>query len=293
MVKSMTAFGRGESRNDTFEAVAEIRSVNSKILDLQIRLPAAYAPLEERVKPLVAQRLARGRVEIRLQLTDTALEEAAFEVDWSRAVAYRKAVEALKERLDLPGELTLEWLAHMSGVLRPAEPPQDMTLRWPIMEEALNRALDGLETMRLREGEALAADFHARLEHVEQVLARIAQASEGQVARYQERLRLRIAELTAGEIELDPTRVAQEVAILADKSDIAEELVRAASHIRQFRAIMASGEPAGRQLNFLLQEFNREFNTMGSKAADSAVAHMVVDVKSELEKLREQVQNIE
>jgi uncharacterized protein (TIGR00255 family) len=293
MVKSMTAFGRGESRNDTFEAVAEIRSVNSKILDLQIRLPAAYAALEERIKPLVAQRLTRGRVEIRLQLSDTALEEAAFEVDWPRVAAYCKAVGELKQRLDLPGELTLEWLAHVGGVLRPADPPQDMALRWPIMEEALGCALEGLEAMRLREGEALAADFNQRLERVEQLLQRIAQASAGQVARYQERLRLRIAELIGGQIELDATRVAQEAAILADKSDIAEELVRATSHIRQFRAIMAAGEPAGRQLNFLLQEFNREFNTMGSKAADSAVAHMVVEVKSELEKIREQVQNIE
>jgi uncharacterized protein (TIGR00255 family) len=293
MVKSMTAFGRGESRGATLEVVVEVRSVNSKFLDLQVRLPAAYTALEERIKPVVAQRLTRGRVDVRFQLTDTAPEVGAFEVDWVRARAYAEAVGRLREELDLSGELRLEWLAQVGGVLRPAEPPQDTAARWPVMEEALVRALEALETMRAREGEALAADFHQRLDRIEDLRARIAQASEGQVERYAERLRTRIAELTGGQTPLDPARVAQEAAILADRSDIAEELVRAASHIRQFRAIMAAAEPAGRQLNFLLQEFNREFNTMGSKAADSAVAHMVVEAKSELEKIREQVQNIE
>lgn len=293
MVKSMTAFGRGESRGATLEVVVEVRSVNSKFLDLQVRLPAAYTALEERIKPVVAQRLTRGRVDVRFQLSDTAPEVGAFEVDWARARAYAEAVGRLREELGLPGELTLEWLAQVGGVLRPAEASPDLAARWPVMEEALVRALEALETMRAREGEALAADFHQRLDRIDDLRARIAQASEGQVERYAERLRTRIAELTGGQAPLDPARVAQEAAILADRSDIAEELVRAASHIRQFRAIMAADEPAGRQLNFLLQEFNREFNTMGSKAADSAVAHMVVEAKSELEKIREQVQNIE
>jgi len=293
MVKSMTAFGRGESRGATLEVVVEVRSVNSKFLDLQVRLPAAYTALEERIKPVVAQRLTRGRVDVRFQLGDTAPEVGAFEVDWARARAYAEAVGRLREELGLPGELTLEWLAQVGGVLRPAEASPDLAARWPVMEEALVRALEALETMRAREGEALAADFHQRLDRIDDLRARIAQASEGQVERYAERLRTRIAELAGGQAPLDPARVAQEAAILADRSDIAEELVRAASHIRQFRAIMAADEPAGRQLNFLLQEFNREFNTMGSKAADSAVAHMVVEAKSELEKIREQVQNIE
>jgi uncharacterized protein (TIGR00255 family) len=293
MVKSMTAFGRGESRGATLEVVVEVRSVNSKFLDLLVRLPAAYTALEERIKPVVAQRLTRGRVDVRFQLGDTAPEVGAFEVDWARARAYAEAVGRLREELGLPGELTLEWLAQVGGVLRPAEASPDLAARWPVMEEALVRALEALETMRAREGEALAADFHQRLDRIDDLRARIAQASEGQVERYAERLRTRIAELAGGQAPLDPARVAQEAAILGDRSDIAEELVRAASHIRQFRAIMAADEPAGRQLNFLLQEFNREFNTMGSKAADSAVAHMVVEAKSELEKIREQVQNIE
>ena len=178
-------------------------------------------------------------------------------------------------------------------MLRPAAAAADAERLWPAIEAGLRRALDELEAMRRREGEHLARDLLARLAQVDAALKDIAARSEGLTVLIQQRLKERMALITRGVVEIDPTRLAQEAAFLADRSDISEEIVRAQSHLRQCRDTMDSAEPAGRKLNFLLQELNREFNTMGSKIGDADAAHRVVDVKSQLEKIREQVQNIE
>ncbi|MFZ7124638.1 MAG: YicC/YloC family endoribonuclease [Desulfobacterales bacterium] len=293
MIKSMTAFAQAKSQAEDFETTVEIRTYNSRFLDLNLRLPAAYAALEDRIKQQVQDRLSRGRVEIRLQLRETDPLASAFEVDEVRAKGYADALGRLKSALGLSGEVTVDMVAAVGDVIRPVEVERDLDARWPALEAVVDAAIDELEAMRLREGASLEADCRSRLEHIEAMLDQIEALSDGLLAIYQERLQQRVSALVGDSVEIDPARLAQEAAILAEKSDISEEIVRARSHIAQFRTIMASGDSAGRKLNFLLQEFNREFNTMGSKTTRSEVAHRVVDVKSEVEKIREQIQNIE
>jgi uncharacterized protein (TIGR00255 family) len=211
----------------------------------------------------------------------------------STSIAYLEALRRLQRELKLTGDLTLDLLIGAGGIIKPTEAEQDLEPIWSIVRPCLEEALAAANRMRQREGEALSADFRQRLETIERHLKHIGMASAGLLEIYQTKLRERIQALTRGSVEIDPGRIAQEAAFLADRSDISEELVRAASHLEQFRRILDQPEPAGRKLNFLLQEFNREFNTMGAKTSQSAVAHRVVDVKCELEKIREQVQNIE
>lgn len=199
----------------------------------------------------------------------------------------------MQDALHLPGDVTLDVLIGAGGIIKPAEADRDLDPVWAVVGECLEDALASLNRMRQREGEALAADFGQRLEIIEKHLRTIEKASEGMLAVYQAKLRERIDVLTQGQVEIDPGRLAQEAAFLADRSDISEEIVRAASHLEQFRRILEGDAPAGRKLNFLLQEFNREFNTMGAKTTRTEVAHRVVELKCELEKIREQVQNVE
>lgn len=293
MIKSMTAYAAAERRSEAATVSVEIRTVNSRYLDLTLRLPALLQPLEERVKSRIGGRIARGRVEVRVQVEDPSEAAAAFEVDETKAAAYRRALDDLKNRFDLPGEVSLEMMAGVPGMIRLTEAETDVEPVWAVTAEALDAALDDLEAMRRKEGAFTAADLAERLDAIEAAIDQIAAESEGLLDHYRDRLSTRIAALTRGLVEIDPSRIAQEAAFLADRSDISEEISRARSHVAQFRAILADGEPAGRKLNFLLQEFNREFNTMGSKTGSTDVSHIVVQLKSELEKIREQVQNIE
>jgi uncharacterized protein (TIGR00255 family) len=203
------------------------------------------------------------------------------------------ALTELKDGLSLKNDITVDHLLNVGGMIRPVETVDDSEAIWLTLKECLDRTLDDIEIMRGKEGDFIADDLNARLEFIETCLAEIKADSTSLTDQYQERLKERIAALTREAIELDPARLAQEVAYLADKSDISEELVRAASHVKQFRNIMGSIEPGGRKLNFLLQELHREFNTIGSKIGHADIAHRVVDVKAELEKIREQIQNVE
>jgi uncharacterized protein (TIGR00255 family) len=293
MIKSMTGYAAAALAAEGSAVSIEIRTVNSRSLDIALRVSPADTGLEERVRGLVSGRLARGRVEVRLQIGPAPGEAGAVEVDMVRARAVMAALSRLREEFALTAEPTLELLVGCGGVLRTAEAAADPERLWPVIEAGLKQALDELEAMRRREGEHLARDLQARLDQVAAALKEIAARSEGLTAIHQQRLKERMALITRGAVEIDPTRLAQEAAFLADRADISEEIVRAESHLGQCRGIMNSAEPAGRKLNFLLQELNREFNTMGSKIADADAAHRVVDVKSELEKIREQVQNIE
>jgi len=293
MVNSMTAYARAESRSEQYEAAAEIRSYNSKNLDIALHMARPYLPLEERIKAAVGAHIHRGRVELRIDIKVLKDDEQSFDVDWARARAYRGALQELQDTLHLPGDVTLDVLIGAGGIIKPAEADRDLDPVWAVVGECLEDALASLNRMRQREGEALAADFGQRLEIIENHLRTIEKASEGMLAVYQAKLRERIDVLTQGQVEIDPGRLAQEAAFLADRSDISEEIVRAASHLEQFRRILEGDAPAGRKLNFLLQEFNREFNTMGAKTTRTEVAHRVVELKCELEKIREQVQNVE
>lgn len=293
MIKSMTAYAAAERSSDAAAAFVEIRTVNSRHLDLTLRLPTLLQPLEERVKSMISDRIARGRVEVRVQIEDRSEAAIAFEVDQDKAAAYRDALRDLQTRFDLPGEVSLEMMAGAPGMIRLKESKADAEPVWAVTAEALSAALDDLESMRKKEGAFMAEDFAARLAAIEADIDRIAAQSDGLLEHYRDRLSNRIGALTQGMVEIDPARIAQEAAFLADRSDISEEITRARSHAEQFRAMLSDGEPAGRKLNFLLQEFNREFNTMGSKTGSTDVSHIVVRLKSELEKIREQVQNVE
>ena len=292
MIKSMTAYAKAENKG-AVSINLEIRSYNNRYLDLVLRLPQQYLPLEERIKTAVVEKIARGRVELKMQITSEPSEAISFEVNRPKAVAYYQALEQLRDELKIKAPVALEQIAAVSDIIKPVETELQLDQIWPVVHGCLAKALADLEQMRTREGEYIAADIGGRIRQIQQWLTDIGKQSSDLVNRYRQRLTERITALTEGIVSIDADRIAQEAAILADRSDITEELVRAGSHLAQFVEVMKSGEPAGRKLNFLLQELNREFNTMGSKTDKSSVAHLVVAVKAEIEKIREQVQNIE
>ncbi len=289
----MTAYAGAEKTAQQLSVSIEMRSYNSRHFDVAIRLPHGYLELEEKIKILVAQKIARGRIEIKVQITDEAEEAYLFEANAPKARAYHQALLQLCEQLNIDPKISLELLVGAGGMITPLEVDRDMAVIWPVVKDCLSSATDDLVAMRKREGDFIAQDIIGRLNHIEKMLELIKAESKDLLNHYQERLKERILVLTKEMIEIDPTRIAQEAAFLASRSDIAEEIVRAESHIDHFRTIMNSAEPAGRKFNFLLQELNREFNTMGSKTEKANVSHMIVEIKSELEKIREQVQNIE
>ncbi len=293
MIKSMTGFAAAETIAGDIAVTADIRSYNSRHLDVVLRLPASCTALEDRIKSLVAERIVRGRVELKVQIKDRSEAAAGYEIDRPRAQAIHAVLGQLKREFDLSGDISLELMVAVGGIIQPVENVNDIESLWSLITECLRRCLDDLETMRKNEGDFIAADLTARLNDIEACIGQIKNDSDDLPNQYQERLKERIAALIRETVEIDPGRIAQEAAFLADRSDISEEIVRAASHIRQFRQIMRSKEPAGRKLNFLLQELHREFNTIGSKVGHADTSHRVVEVKSELEKIREQIQNVE
>jgi uncharacterized protein (TIGR00255 family) len=289
----MTAFARAEKKTDNTAVNIEVRTYNSRYLDIVVRLPQQYLPLEEKIKSIISVNVSRGRVELKLQITDESAEAVAFEVNRVKAAAYHRALMQLKDELNLAAPIGLEHISGVGDIIKPVEVAQALDQTWQIIESCLHQALTDLNAMRTKEGAFIAGDIEKRINFISRSLKRIEQESTGLLDHSRDRLMARIAALTKGIADIDPDRIAQEAAILADRSDITEETVRAASHLKQFTAVMGSDAPAGRKLNFLLQELNREFNTIGSKTEKSLVSHVVVDVKSELEKIREQVQNIE
>ena len=293
MLKSMTAYANEEKIEGELSVGAEIRSYNSRFLDISLRLPSGFATLEEKVKSLIAAHLTRGRVELRIWIKDASEKACVYEVDSVKANAYVSALRMLREGLNLPGEVTLDHLMSVPGIVQKVENSQAAESYWPLIADCLTQALTTLDQMRREEGRHIGEDFAQRLNYMEEQVDRIEKTTQGMLDHYRDKLQARIEALTKGIVEIDPMRIAQEAALMADRSDISEEIVRARSHIAQFKAGMQGQEPAGRTLNFLLQEFNREFNTMGSKVGQADLSHIVVGLKAEIEKLREQVQNIE
>jgi uncharacterized protein (TIGR00255 family) len=249
-------------------------------------------PLEGQVRNLLKQRISRGRLEVAVQLEDTSSGEQKLELDLVLARDIYSALKSLQETLGLPGEIRLETLANFRDLFVRKEMELDLDKEWVSLRTALENALTNLEQMRQNEGLNLKGDFLNRLQTVEGLAQRIAAQSPLALKACRDRLAERVAELSGG-LEIDPGRLAQEVAYLAERSDITEELVRLKSHLSQFREILDRPEPMGRKMEFLLQEFNREANTIGSKASDAGISYLTVEIKSELEKMREQVQNVE
>jgi uncharacterized protein (TIGR00255 family) len=293
MIKSMTAYARAEEQAEATSVSIEIRAYNSRYLDVVLRMPQAYLVLEDKIKAVTAETVKRGRVEIRLNTVETAETATEFEIDTSKAIAYHHALTRLKDTLKLEAAIGLEQITGCGDIIKPVSVPKEIDQGWPLIEDCLRRALADLDAMRIKEGDFIGKDITGRIDDISRSLVFIEKESTGLLAHYQSRLKDRIKALTEGIVEIDPVRISQEAALLADRSDITEEIVRAASHLKQFSRIADGEQPAGRKLNFLLQELNREFNTIGSKTEKTAVSHTVVDVKAELEKIREQLQNVE
>ena len=271
----------------------EIRSLNRRYLEIAVRAPREFLPLEERIKKLVAANISRGRVEVVVIVRSTSESVSDIEVNLPLAKAYYDALSRLGRDLGIEGEVGLKNLLAMEGIITVTEPEVDLDQTWAVLLSCMQDALAVIDTMRIAEGEAIRREFDKRLQLVEAGLSEVRRLAPSVLSEYQRRLHERLSLLTEGKVELDPNRLAQEAAFLVDKSDITEEIVRSESHLQQFRTIIESDGPKGRALDFLLQELNREVNTMGSKAGDAQLSHTVVNLKSELEKIREQVQNLE
>ncbi len=293
MIKSMTAFGRAEKTAEGTSYTVEMRCVNRRYCEISVRMPHQLAALEERIKKQVAARVLRGRVDVVVKVKDGAEKNPEIEVNLPLAKAYYRALSKLNETLETGEKVGLQTLLSLEGIITAVEAEVDLEKTWSALSSCIDEALKGVDAMRISEGHALYHDFEKRLQSIGDSLSRIKELAPSVLSEYHSRLKERVTVLTDGNVELDPARLAQEAAFLADKSDITEEIVRAESHLKQFRTIMESEGAVGRALDFLLQELNREVNTIGSKAGDAELSHMVVGLKSELEKIREQVQNVE
>jgi uncharacterized protein (TIGR00255 family) len=291
MIRSMTGFGAGHGAAGAEAVDVEVRSVNHKFCEVKVRLPRELAALELDAARLVKERLARGGVDVSIRRAGPA-GGLAPRVDLALAEAYARAFDELRARLGLAVGPTLADVAGAEGVLRLEEPALDLEAARTALRDALGDALDALLAMRAREGEALARDLAGRLDAVEGLVARAAALVPQTVEHHRTRLAERVQELTRG-VPLDPARLAQEVAVLADRTDVTEEVTRLRSHLAQARALLGGGEPAGRKLDFLVQEMHREVNTIGSKSQSAEIAAIVVIAKAEVERMREQVQNVE
>ncbi|MGQ9693330.1 MAG: YicC/YloC family endoribonuclease [Thermodesulfobacteriota bacterium] len=292
MIKSMTGYGRGEWTNENKRVEVEIKSFNHRYCDVQIHLPRRLNSFEGQVRQLVKQRVSRGRIEVSVQIDDASLAEQRLEVDLDLAKDYLLGLRMLQEKLNLPGEINLETFINFREIFTRKEVEPNLEKEWALLQGAIEEALISLDKMRQEEGAILAQDFHQRQQTIEELVRHIEERAPLALKAYHQRLSQKVQEFCLGE-QIDEARLAQEIAYLAERSDISEELVRMKSHLHQFRQMLGRTEPMGRKLEFILQEINREANTIAAKASDAETAQLVVEIKSELEKMREQVQNVE
>jgi len=292
----MTGFGRGVVEGDGVAFEVEIRSVNHRHLDVRLRLPKGCGDVEGELRERIARRVSRGKLEVSVTIPERALARPQVEVDFGVVARYLELSTELKQRYWIAGDLDLGTLLRLPEVVRTVEPTRAEGSMDTELFAAVDEALDALLEMRLSEGGALERDLRVRLARVEELVSSIEERSREVVASAKERLARRVAELRQDVGPLDEARLHQEVVLAADRLDITEEVVRSRSHVRQFEKVLdeaEQGTPVGRKLDFLLQEMGREANTMGSKGNDASVAHFVVELKTECERIREQVQNIE
>jgi uncharacterized protein (TIGR00255 family) len=292
MLKSMTGFGRGEGETTLGKVFVETRSVNHRYCDINIKLPKRLTPFETRIKEIIRDQVSRGRIDIFLKLENLGEENVQLSVDLHLAEKYYQALQSLKESLHLKDKITLELIAGAKDVITVKEETGDLEPFWQEVLPILKRSFQDLDNMKRSEGGTLAKDLHQRLERIAQQLEEIKHLFPSRLEAYQNRLHERVRSLLGG-IDVDLSRFQQEVALLAERTDITEEIVRAGSHLSQFVTLLKAEEPVGRKMDFLLQEIHREVNTVSAKTNDAGISQRVVEIKAELEKIREQVQNIE
>jgi uncharacterized protein (TIGR00255 family) len=293
LIRSMTAYGRGEHSEGDTAFTAELKSLNNRYRDIILRIPKTFQALEDEIRSQIASKVRRGRIEVSIQMEKNAAEaEYDLELNLPLVRSLIQIFEELNERFGLDDKIAPETLCQMRDVILYKPHDVDIDKARPALQEVLRLALDSLDKMRMVEGQAIEADFLKRLKLIEAYLDDIEQSAPTMIEAYQKRLKEKIQNISQ-DVELDESRLMQEVAILADRCDITEEIVRLRSHLKQFQSYMSVDDSIGRRLDFLIQEINREVNTISSKTFDSSISAKVVEIKGELEKLREQVQNVE
>jgi len=292
-MKSMTGYGKAMVAGDDFSVSVDLKTVNNRFLDIHLRVGSELASLEPSIKKRITSRLSRGRVDVTVSMERVA--QIAYEINRPLIAGYVTALKQLQQDFNIAGDLDINVIARIPGALQPARNGIDDRITGAL-ERALDQALDELEKMREQEGEALKKELRERVQKIEALVPIIEASAAGLADAYRLRLQKRIGELLnrGGQvIEIDPVRLAQEVAYLADRSDVSEEMVRLRSHLSQFQEALDAAGDAGKMLDFLLQELNREANTTLSKSTDLAIKEAGLAIKAEVEKLREQVQNVE
>ena len=292
MLKSMTGYGKGEASALQGSFIVEIRSVNHRYGEVSVKMPRGFMSLENEVKRLVSSVLKRGKIDVIVQWEEVISSENITQIDVAAARGYREAFSRLADELQLAREIPLALITAQKGVMKEAASSIDAAELQPLLLLAVQSASTAIDAMRTREGDALAIDLAARRRQVSEWCGKIGGRGPQVVAEYRQKLKARLDQLLDG-IEMDEARLIQEIAIMADRSDITEELVRLASHFSQFDETLRLSEPVGRKLDFLMQEMNREVNTIGSKSSDVEITTLVIKIKAEMEKMREQVQNVE
>jgi len=293
MIRSMTGYGRGEVRSAAGTLTVEIRSVNNRYLDVQIKMPRSLAILEPRVKKMVQDGFFRGRLDVFISRSGAEANPVRFVLDAQLAGQYLAVLNELKARFSLPGDVDLSMVAGIQDVVAREEIGEDLEDMWRVLSGGITQSMTALRSMREDEGAALVRDITERLASIEVLSAKIRSRLPETIEYARKRMTDALERILNDRV--DPQRIAQEIAILAERTDVSEELTRLASHLVQFRSMVsdAPGDAVGRKLDFLLQEMGREANTIASKAQDADVSLQVVNIKAELEKIREQIQNIE
>jgi len=292
LANSMTGFGRGETRGYGYSFSVEMKSVNHRFLEIAVKLPKYLNALEENIRKLIQERVNRGRIEVYINTKETEEKKRLVKVDKELTLSYDNSLKELAQLLNSTYITDIYRLVSLPEILSVEEEETDTEVLWPILEAGVLAALQQLIQMRKSEGERLLRDLLTRVGYLRDLTGKVVERAPEVVAGYQEKLRERIGVLLA-DTPLDESRLAVEVALLADRASITEELVRMNSHLDEFEKTLHSAESIGRKLDFLVQEMNREINTIGSKANDLAISRIVIEGKSELEKIREQIQNIE
>ena len=292
MIRSMTGFGAAELGTEHGRLSAEIRSVNHRYCEISLRLPRSITGLEGPVRQLLTDRLARGKINLAVAWEGYEDAGGRLKVNHDVARQYVEAMSELKAKYNLSGDADVRAVLSMGDVFQWERAAVDEEKLWGQVKQVIEASLDNMAQMKQREGDALLREFETRLRRIEGLLARAEERAPLRPKEAQERMQARLKQLL-GDVAIDPTRLAQEVAFLAERLDCTEECVRLRAHLSQFRRLFVDPEPAGRKLNFLLQEMNREVNTLGSKGNDTVIAEVVIELKDEIEKLREQVANVE
>lgn len=292
MVRSMTGYGRAQAERGGRDITIEIKSVNSRYFEYSSRMPRSFALLDDRLKKLVNATISRGKTELTLTVVNVSAPEASISANMELAKGYLEAIRSVSRTLDVPDDVTVSTLARFSDIFTTRKAETDEEQLWQDVRAVAEAAVENFMAMRAAEGEKLKADILSRLDYLERAVGEVETMSAQRVPHYQEKLYARLKALLA-DTGIDEARILTEAAIFADKTAVDEETVRLRSHIRQYRDILKLDEPVGRKLDFLTQEMNRETNTIGSKAQELDITRKVVDMKAEIEKIREQIQNIE